>query len=40
MTLLHQAVEQGDVDTVEYLVEYGADVNAKDGDDVRLHYQL
>ena len=36
MTPLHWAAGQGHVDTVQYLIDKGADINIKDVDEVRL----
>ena len=38
MTPMHWAANSGSVDTVEYLVQKGADIHSRDDDEVRLYY--
>ena len=38
MTPMHWAANSGSVDTVEYLIQKGADIYSRDDDEVRLYY--
>ena len=37
MTPMHWAANSGSVDTVEYLIQKGADIHSRDDDEVRLY---